>query len=53
MKTDSRDRFGTPLEKRFSRLEIELMMKKSGLEEIRFSNHFPFWCAVGKKSLKL
>ena len=52
MRTDSRDRFGTPLEKRFTRLEIEKMMVKAGLEEIHFSENFPFWCAVGKKKYK-
>ena len=51
MRTDSRDRFGTPLEKRFNRLEINLMMKNAGLEKIRFSENSPFWCAVGIKSL--
>ena len=49
MRTDSRDRFGTPLEKRFTRYEIEKMMQAAGLNEICFSDHFPFWCAVGKK----
>ena len=51
MRDDSRDRFGTPLEKRFTRLEISSMMKKAGLERIRFSENSPFWCAVGIKSL--
>lgn len=50
MKTDARDRFGTPLEIRFSRNEIELMMKSAGLRDIKFSNEFPFWCAVGRKN---
>lgn len=50
MKTDSRDRFGTPLEKRFSKSEIELMMKSAGLNNIKFSNDFPFWCALGRKN---
>ena len=49
MKTDSRDRFGIPLEKRFTRHEIKKMMEESGLEDIKFSEKFPFWCAVGKK----
>ena len=49
MRTDSRDRFGTPLEKRFTRLEITLLMKNAGLGNITFSESFPFWCAVGKK----
>ena len=49
MRTDSRDRFGTPLEKRFSKEEIEKMMTDSGLTNIKFSNNQPFWCAVGFK----
>ncbi len=51
MKTDSRDRFGTPLEKRFSRSEIHSMMIKAGLTNIIFSKSFPFWCAIGKKKV--
>ena len=51
MRTDSRDRFGTPLEQRFTRSEISSMMQEAGLDEINFSNHSPFWCAVGIKSL--
>ena len=50
MQTDALDRFGTSLEKRFSRLEIEQMMKDSGLKEIRFSEQEPYWCAMGVKS---
>jgi len=49
MRTDSRDRFGTPLEQRFTRAEINEMMQEAGLEDIRFSEKFPFWCAVGRK----
>ncbi len=52
MRTDSRDRFGTPLEKRFSNYEIKTMLQKAGLEKIRFSNRSPFWCAVGRKKFK-
>jgi len=51
MRTDSRDRFGTPLEQRFTRSEIKAMMLAAGLEDINFSDRFPFWVAVGKKSL--
>ncbi len=47
MRTDSRDRFGTPLEKRFTRKEISEMMETAGLTEVRFSDKAPFWCAVG------
>jgi SAM-dependent methyltransferase len=49
MRTDSRDRFGTPLEQRFSRGQIEGMMEEAGLQDIRFSEHAPYWCAVGTK----
>lgn len=50
LRTDSRDRFGTPLEQRFTRDEIETMMLKAGLNKIRFSDRSPFWCAIGVKS---
>jgi SAM-dependent methyltransferase len=49
MRTDSRDRFGTPLEKRFTKKEICKMMEDSGLEKIRFRNGPPFWTAIGFK----
>ncbi len=49
MRTDSRDRFGTPLEKRFLRGEIEQMMIEAGLSQINFSERSPFWCVVGVK----
>jgi SAM-dependent methyltransferase len=51
MRTDSRDRFGTPLEQRFSKKVIQEMMEIAGLEKIIFSTHAPFWCAVGFKKL--
>lgn len=47
MRTDSRDRFGTPLEKRFTRKEITEMMEAAGLQGVRFSSNAPYWCAVG------
>lgn len=49
MRTDARDRFGTPLEQRFTREEIRRMMEASGLRDIRFSETLPYWCAVGMK----
>lgn len=52
MRTDSRDRFGTKLEQRFSKMEIERMMINAGLEDIIFSDVSPFWCAVGFKKLE-
>lgn len=49
LRTDSRDRFGTPLEQRFTRDEIEQMLLAAGLSDIRFSARTPFWCAVAIK----
>jgi ubiquinone/menaquinone biosynthesis C-methylase UbiE len=50
MRTDSLDRFGTRLEQRFSRGEIEAMMRRCGLEDIRFSPKVPYWVACGRRS---
>jgi len=49
MRTDSRDRFGTPLEQRFTRTKIESMMSEAGLVDIQFSEAAPFWCVIGYK----
>jgi SAM-dependent methyltransferase len=49
MRTDALDRFGTRLEQRFTRGEIEKMMTAAGLEHVRFNDDVPFWCAVGYK----
>jgi len=49
MRTDARDRFGTPRERRFSRREIDSMMREAGLSQIQFSNSAPYWCAVGRR----
>jgi 2-polyprenyl-3-methyl-5-hydroxy-6-metoxy-1,4-benzoquinol methylase len=49
MRTDSRDRFGTPLEQRYSRAQIETMMLGAGLADIVFSENAPYWCAMGIK----
>ncbi len=47
MRTDALDRFGTRLEQRFTRNQIQIMMESAGLENIRFSEDLPYWCAVG------
>jgi ubiquinone/menaquinone biosynthesis C-methylase UbiE len=47
MCTDSLDRFGTRLEHRYSKSQIQTMMELAGLENIVFSNKSPYWCAVG------
>ena len=48
MKTDSLDRFGTRLEKRFSRTEVYDMMVRAGLEDIVFGDQ-QHWVAWGRK----
>ncbi|HNP99917.1 MAG TPA: class I SAM-dependent methyltransferase, partial [Bacteroidia bacterium] len=53
IRNDALDRLGTPLEKRFSRKLIEIMLTNAGLTEIVFSENEPFWHAVGKKKFKL
>jgi SAM-dependent methyltransferase len=49
IRNDSLDRFGTRLEQRFTRTEIEAMMLKSGLSDVKFGENSAFWHAVGKK----
>jgi hypothetical protein len=50
MRTDSLDRFGTRLEHRFTRAEIEAMMKATGLVDIRFRDDTPYWVACGRRA---
>ena len=49
IRNDALDRFGTPLEQRFTRQQIETMMKNSGLTDIIFSENMPYWHVVGRK----
>lgn len=49
IRNDALDRFGTPLEQRFSKEHIRTMMQTAGLDNISFSNQAPFWHAVGQK----
>lgn len=49
MRNDALDRFGTRLEQRFTRIQIEQMMSQAGLTDIRFREGTPYWCAVGYK----
>lgn len=50
MRTDAYDRFCTSLEQRFTRDQIAQMLTRSGFERIRFSDHEPYWCAVGYRT---
>lgn len=49
MRTDALDRFGTHLEKRFSKAEIQQMMEDAGLSDVVFSESPPYWCATGRR----
>ena len=49
MRNDALDRFGTPLEKRFSKVEIETMLRQVGFININFSNREPFWHVIAQK----
>lgn len=50
VRNDALDRFGTKLEQRFSKNEIETMMKAAGLTDIIVSPGKPYWHAVGTKA---
>lgn len=50
MKTDALDRFGTTLEQRFTKKEMQAMMARAGLKDVVFSALEPYWCAVGVKA---
>ncbi len=52
MRTDALDRFGTSLEQRFTRSEIQAMMTEAGLEDVRFHDGEPYWIACGRKRNK-
>jgi ubiquinone/menaquinone biosynthesis C-methylase UbiE len=47
MRTDALDRFGTRLERRFTREQIGTMMNNAGFRSVTFSPSQPYWCAVG------
>jgi len=51
MRTDALDRFGTRLEKRFTKRQIVTMLEGAGLTDIRFSNSDPHWVCVARKPL--
>jgi len=47
MRNDALDRFGTPIEHRWSQSALRDQMHRCGLERIRFREAPPYWCAVG------
>jgi ubiquinone/menaquinone biosynthesis C-methylase UbiE len=46
MRTDSLDRVGTRLERRFTKSQISNMLEAAGFADVRFSEFPPYWCAV-------
>ncbi|HIE82421.1 MAG TPA: class I SAM-dependent methyltransferase [Dehalococcoidia bacterium] len=50
LRTDALDRFGTRLEHRYTRKQIEEMLKGAGFHEICFSDSAPFWCVSAIKN---
>lgn len=49
LRNDALDRFGTPLEQRFSKEQVERMLLDARLEDIRFSAHAPYWHVVARR----
>ena len=50
MRNDALDRFGTRLEQRFTRAQMQTLMADAGLERIAFHDGVPYWTAVGYRS---
>ena len=50
MRTDALDRFGTRLEKRFSKKMITGIMKQAHLKNIQFHKSAPFWIVIGYRN---
>lgn len=53
IRNDALDKFGTSLEQRFSKKQVETMMLQCGLEDILISPLSPFYHAIGRKRIKL
>jgi SAM-dependent methyltransferase len=49
IRNDALDRFGTPLEQRFTKEEIRLMLSSAGMENILFSEGEPYWHVLAQK----
>ncbi len=47
MRNDSLDRFGTRVERRYTRRGLQELMRTAGLENVRVSESVPYWHAVG------
>jgi len=49
MRNDSLDRFGTRLERRFSRRQMIQLMEAAGLADVRISPNVPYWHGIGRR----
>ena len=49
IRNDSLDRFGTPLEQRFSKAQISEMLENAGCSNILFADNAPFWRVIAQK----
>ncbi|MBC7451886.1 MAG: class I SAM-dependent methyltransferase [Cytophagales bacterium] len=49
IRNDSLDRFGTPLEQRFSKQQIRTMLMGAGCVDLVFGEKAPFWRVVARK----
>lgn len=49
VRNDSLDRFGTKLEKRYNKTEIEEMLHSVGFLDIEFSHNPPYWHCIARK----
>ena len=52
MRNDALDRFGTRLEKRYSRDEVRNLLEQAGLVDVEFSEGPPWWVAVGRRAAR-
>lgn len=52
IRTDALDRFGTSVERRFTREEFVAMMLRAGLVDVNVSDRAPFWHGVGRRAAK-
>jgi hypothetical protein len=49
IRNDSLDKFGTNLEQRFSKQQVEAFMKNCGLTDVVISSGTPYYHSIGKK----
>lgn len=52
IRNDSLDRFGTRVEKRFTRVDLMKLLRNEGFEKIRFSDFEPFWHLKTQKPIQ-